>query len=74
MAMQSSGPDHPEFKADYRLVVKARSSSGRKGFIWEIVSGEAKQTCIQRSSESFKTMEDAYTQGSVALGLLRNPA
>jgi hypothetical protein len=70
MAMRSSGAPPPEFKAPFRLVVKARSSSGRKAFMWEIVRGNGQETSIQQSSESFKTMAEAYDHGSVALGLL----
>jgi hypothetical protein len=73
MARQLSGAPPPDYEAPYRLVVKAASSS-RKGFIWEIFGGEPKQTIIWRSSESFKTMENAYANGAVALGLIRKPS
>jgi hypothetical protein len=73
MARQLSGAPPPDYEAPYRLVVKAASSS-RKGFIWEIFGGEPKQTVIWRSSESFKTMENAYANGAVALGLIRKPS
>jgi hypothetical protein len=38
--------------------------------MWEIVRGNGQETSFQRSSESFKTMAEAYDHGSVALGLL----
>jgi hypothetical protein len=63
----------PGYEAPYRLVVKARSPVRPKGFIWEIVRTGTDETPVERSSESFKTMEDAYRQGSIFLGLIRKP-
>jgi hypothetical protein len=56
----------------YRLVVKARTT-GHKGYIWEILKDWEDQTNnpAQRSEASYKTMEEAYTQGTVALNRLR---
>ena len=56
----------------YRLVVKARTA-GHKGYVWEIIRDWEDQTRdpVQRSEASYKTMEEAYTQGTVALNRLR---
>jgi hypothetical protein len=55
-----------------RLVVKARTS-GRKDYVWEIVrEDDHPQPLIDRSSESYRSMEEAYTHGSVALSLVRS--
>jgi hypothetical protein len=56
----------------YRLVVKGRTT-GHKGYVWEILKDWEDQTRnpVQRSEKSYKTMEEAYTQGTVALNRLR---
>ena len=57
---------------DVRLVVKGRGA-GRKDYVWEIVREQQQhpQPLVQRSSESYTTMEEAYTHGSVALARVR---
>jgi hypothetical protein len=59
-----------EDRPPLRLVISARKS-GPKDFGWEIVRGEADATLIRQSSETFKTMEEAHTHGSVVLERLR---
>lgn len=49
------------------LVVKARTSRPRT-FLWEIVRDDGYSRCqVRRSLGSYRSMEEAYTQGSVAL-------
>jgi hypothetical protein len=56
----------------FRLVVKARTS-GRKDYVWEIVrEDDHPQPLIDRSSSSYRSMEEAFTHGSVALALVRS--
>ena len=57
----------------YRLVVKART--GRpKGYGWEIFRDDDEMHHpISRSLGSYKTMEEAFAKGSVALARLRAP-
>jgi hypothetical protein len=52
----------------YRVVVKG-SGSSRRGFIWEIIHSDVKggSTVKQTSTQSFRTMEDAYSDGAAAL-------
>jgi hypothetical protein len=54
----------------YRLIVKART--GRpKGYGWEIFHDDDEmRRPVSRSLGSYKTMEEAYTKGSVALDRL----
>jgi len=50
----------------YRVVVKARP--GRKGFVWEIHPDEDHtQHLVGRSEGSYRTMEEAYSAGAIAL-------
>jgi hypothetical protein len=55
----------------HRLVVKPRTSRPR-GFLWEIVreDGYARYQ-VSRSLGSYRSMEEAYNHGSVALDLVR---
>ena len=63
-------PAVDEDRPPLRLVVSARKS-GPKGFSWEIVRGETRPTMIRQSSETFKTLEDAYIHGSAVLERMR---
>jgi hypothetical protein len=75
MVKPHNDPYSPNYASRYRLTVKARASSGPQSFIWEIVRGGGiDESSVKQSSKSFKSMEEAYTHGSVALGLLRKPA
>jgi hypothetical protein len=52
----------------HRLIVRARLPSGAKnGYFWEIIRDDDTHNLVRQSSESFKTMEEAYTVGSVIL-------
>ena len=64
----TSQPMPPHEVPIYRLVVKARST-GHKGYVWEILRDREDQTRNpdQRSKWSYKTMEETYTQSTVAL-------
>jgi len=56
------------YQPPHRLIVKARSPTGtRKGYFWEIVRDNQAQGVIQRSSESYRSMEEAYEFGAVIL-------
>jgi hypothetical protein len=58
------------YEPPHRLIVKARvAGRPEKGYIWEIVRLDQGRSLIRRSAESCKTMEEAYTQGSIALGV-----
>jgi hypothetical protein len=72
----SLSPNRPAPLTDnrpgFRLVVKARTS-GRKDFVWEIVrEDDHPHPLIVRSSGSYRSMEEAYSQGSGALALVRS--
>jgi hypothetical protein len=57
----------------YRLVVKRRTG-GTKGYGWEIFRDDDETyPPISRSLGAYKTMDEAYTKGSVALAKLRAP-
>ena len=56
------------FTRPYRVVVKARKVARPKDFIWQIVRHDPGQDVILKTSEQrFKTMEEAYSGGSIAL-------
>jgi hypothetical protein len=64
--------EHPlsgtNYQPPHRLIVRARSPSGAKnGYFWEIVRDNESHSIIRQSSESFRSMEEAYTLGSVVL-------
>jgi hypothetical protein len=64
---RTTPPDGP---LSYRVVVKARTAGG-KGFVWEIHrDDDHTQHLVGRSERSYKTMEEAYTAGTIALKLL----
>jgi hypothetical protein len=69
-------PTLPPFQGrrpSYRLVVKRRTG-GPKGYGWEIFRDDDEtHPPISRSLGAYKTMEEAYTKGSVALPQLRAP-
>jgi hypothetical protein len=55
----------------FRLVVQARTS-GHKGYVWEIIHEEHHpHVLVGRSSGSYRSMEEAYADGSVALARVR---
>ena len=57
----------PDTPVSYRVVVKARPA-GRKGFVWEIHSDDDhRQLSVSRSEGSYRTMEEAYSAGTIAL-------
>ena len=62
-------PPRPRgYETPYRLVVRAgTSSSSKKGYIWEIVCEDEELRVIRASSVSYKSMEEAYTNGAMAL-------
>jgi hypothetical protein len=51
------------------VVVKAREASLQKEFVWQIVRDQAdgRHSVREVSRQSFKTMEEAYTSGTIAL-------
>jgi hypothetical protein len=52
----------------HRLIVKARSRSGaNKGYFWEIVRDNEACSVVQQCLESYRSMAEAYTFGSVIL-------
>src|ERR1700722_860909 len=56
------------YQPPHRLIVKARSLSGAKrGYCWQIVRDNDEHSVIRQSSESFRSMEEAYTIGAVML-------
>lgn len=56
------------FTRPYRVVVMARKVARPKDFIWQIVRHDPGQDVILKTSEQgFKTMEEAYSGGSIAL-------
>jgi hypothetical protein len=58
-------------RPSFRLVVKARTS-GHKGYVWEIVNEDDHlHRPVDRSSDSYATMEEAYDDGSIALSRVR---
>jgi hypothetical protein len=61
-----------EVRPPLRLVVSARKS-GPKGFVWEIVRGDTRPTLVRQSSETFKTLEEAYSRGLAVLERMRGP-
>lgn len=63
-------PDPPQ----RRVVVRA-SGLTRRGYVWEIVHGDMKgNASVERTSaRSFRTMEDAYSDGAAALARLPKP-
>jgi len=63
--MRSRHGPLPLLPASYRVVVRAREPSRRGEFIWEIVRGA--ETVMESASRSFRTMEEAYTEGAIAL-------
>ena len=51
-----------------RLIVKARLRSGaNKGYFWAIVRDNQACSVIRQSPESYRSMAEAYTVGSVVL-------
>ena len=71
----SDSPHPPKAREDetpYRLVVRAKTSSGsKKGYIWEIVREDEERRVVRASSAAYKSMEEAYTQGAMALKQFR---
>jgi hypothetical protein len=62
----------PDTPLSYRVVVKARTA-GRKGFVWEIHrNDDHTQHLVSRSEGSYRTMEEAYSAGTIALKQLHN--
>lgn len=61
----------PPLSPSYRVVVvRPREPSRRRDFIWQIVRTKSDgATVMESASGSFKSMEDAYTQGTLALAL-----
>jgi hypothetical protein len=62
-------PDIPAATPEQRLrlVVKARTS-GVRAYIWEIIRDDiAEQRSVSQSSRAYRSMEDAYDRGSIAL-------
>ena len=57
----------------FRLLVSARKP-GSKDYVWEIFRYDEAQTLVRRSSQTFKSMEAAYHDGSVALKGLHSSA
>jgi len=52
----------------YRIVVKAREVARPKDFIWQIIRYDlGKDVILETSGQGFKTMEEAYRLGSIAL-------
>jgi hypothetical protein len=61
-------PKSREYETLYRLVVIARTSSGsKKGYFWEIVREDEERRVVHTSSAAYKSMEEAYTNGAMAL-------
>lgn len=59
------------YQPPHRLLVKARTRTGpNKGYFWEIVRDNTTDSVVRRSSESYGTMEEAYTRGAVMLNRL----
>jgi hypothetical protein len=56
----------------YRLLVRAVDDPRRKGYVWEILPMDHGRRSIERSSTVFKSMAEAYGDGSVALGRLNS--
>jgi hypothetical protein len=58
----------PDTPLSYRVVVIARPA-GRKGFVWEIHphDDDHRQRLVSRSEGSYRTMEEAYSAGTIAL-------
>jgi hypothetical protein len=57
------------YEAPYRVVVTA-SPGLRKSYGWEIVRDEEKRRVVRQSSVAYRSMEEAYEHGAVALKLL----
>jgi hypothetical protein len=65
-------PQPRGYETPYRVVVRARTSSGsKKGYIWEIVREDEERRVVHASSISYKSMEEAHTDGVMALKELR---
>jgi hypothetical protein len=55
----------------FRLVVKARTS-GVRAYIWEIIHDDITGPCpVSQSSRAYKSMEEAYDRGAIALARYR---
>jgi hypothetical protein len=67
MPAKPSGVAAPSI-GPYRLLVKA-DRSGSMGFIWQILAIDGDRLS-QRSARSYKSMEEAYEHGAVALKIL----
>jgi hypothetical protein len=64
----------PGGRPGFRVVVKARTS-GARAYVWEIVHEDGyTERLVSQSSGSFRSMEEAYADGSIALALARAPA
>jgi hypothetical protein len=64
----SSRNQPPPLYPSYRVVVRPREPSRRRDFIWQIVRSKSDgATVMESASGSFKSMEDAFTQGILAL-------
>jgi hypothetical protein len=70
MAVQQTPPADRN-RPSYRVLVKANEAV-TKGFVWEIVSNAEDRPAVRRSSAVYRTMEEAYTNGSDALKRLRS--
>jgi hypothetical protein len=61
--LSSAGDQSP-----YRLVVKARTQTGRKkGYCWEIVRDNVTNHVVRQSPEAYGTMEEAHACGVAIL-------
>jgi hypothetical protein len=74
MAPSLDPPIQPaEHRLGYRLVVRARTP-GRRTYFWQIFHEEALgRPPVAQSPGSFRSMEEAYADGTTALEQVRAP-
>jgi hypothetical protein len=68
--------DLPTLGAAVSLFINQSGASAvRRGYVWEIVHSDMKgNISVERTStRSFRTMEDAYSNGAAALARLPKP-
>jgi hypothetical protein len=53
------------------VVVAASPVRGRKGFVWTIIRDDENRGIVRQSEVSYRSMEEAYTEGAKALTKLR---
>jgi hypothetical protein len=71
MAQQTSKPLGDSYSQPYRVLVTARPDSRPRVFIWQIVRDTVEGLSIRATSTvSFKTMSEAYIDGTAALSRL----